>query len=268
MNSEVSPFYEELKILSVGNSFSIDTMEHLAGVALSAGVKKVTLGNLYIGGCSINRHWSNAQADAPVYRYYTNNGSGWQITPEYKSGDAIKSEKWDFISIQHGTGDGSRYTSELSYENLPALVTYVKSLAWQGAKIAFNMAWVGETYKNHHEINSYNGDLESMYRNLTRITRDLVSNVEGIDIISPVGTAVQNARVLCPGRDFTRDGFHLSYDLGRYMAALTFFKALTGISISNVLWAPDGVSDEDRILAIKCAEMAIETPFEITKSND
>lgn len=268
MNNEINLAPEELKILSVGNSFSIDTMEYLAEVAVSAGVKKVTLGNLYIGGCSINRHWSTAQADVASYKYYTNDGSGWQVTPEYKSSDAIKSEKWDFISIQHGTADGSRYTSEDSYANLPALVTYVKSLAWQGAKIAFNMAWVGETYKDHHEINSYNGDLESMYRNLTRITRDLVSNVEGIDIISPTGTAVQNARALCPGRDFTRDGFHLSYDLGRYMASLTFFKALTGAPISDVRWAPEGVSDEDRVLAIKCAEMAIANPFEITKSND
>lgn len=268
MNTEINLVPEDLKILSVGNSFSIDTMEHLANVALSAGVKKITLGNLYIGGCSINRHWSTAQADAAAYKYYTNDGSGWQVTSEYKSSDAIKSEKWDFISIQHGTADGSRYTSEESYENLPALVAYVKSLAWQEAKIAFNMAWVGETYKDHHEINSYNGDLESMYRNLTRITRNLVATVEGIDIISPTGTTVQNARALCPGRDFTRDGFHLSYDLGRYMASLTFFKALTGAPISHITWAPEGVSDEDRILAIKCAEMAVDTPFEITKPND
>ncbi len=258
----------ELKILSVGNSFSIDTMEHLAEVALSVGVKKITFGNLYIGGCSINRHWSTAQADATAYKYYTNDGSGWQITPEHKSSDAIKSEKWEFISIQHGTADGSRYTSEESYENLPALVSYVKSLAWSGAKIAFNMAWVGETYKNHHEINSYNGDLESMYRNLTRITKDLVSNVEGIDLVSPTGTAVQNARAICPGRDFTRDGFHLSKDIGRYMAALTFFKSLTGAPINHITWAPEGVSEEDKILAIKCAEMAISNPYEVTKSND
>ena len=268
MNTEINPYFEELKILSVGNSFSVDTMEHLAEVALAAGVKKITLGNLYIGGCSINRHWSTAQNDIAAYKYYTNNGLGWENTPEYKSSDAIKSEKWDYISIQHGTADGSRYTSEESYENLPALVAYIKSLAWQGAKIEFNMAWVGETYKNHHEINSYNGDLESMYRNLTRITRDLVSNVAGIDIVSPTGTAVQNARVLCPGRDFTRDGFHLSYDLGRYMASLTFFKALTGAPISHIRWAPEGVSDEDRRLAIKCAEMAVDNPFEITKPND
>ena len=118
----------ELKILSIGNSFAHDTMKLLAEVALDLGVEKIKLGNLYIGGCSINRHWSNAQNDTPGYNYHTNNGSGWEITPEYKMSDAIKSEKWDVISIQHGTGDKSKYTQEVSYENLPALVAYVKSI--------------------------------------------------------------------------------------------------------------------------------------------
>ena len=82
---------EELKILSIGNSFAHDTMKLLAEVALSLGVKKIKLGNLYIGGCSINRHWSNAQNDTAGYNYHTNDGSGWEITPEYKMSDAIRS---------------------------------------------------------------------------------------------------------------------------------------------------------------------------------
>ena len=106
-----------------------------------------------------------------------------------------------------------------------------------------------------------------MYRNLTRITRDLVSKVEGIDVVSPTGTAVQNARALCPDRDFTRDGFHLSKDVGRYMASLTFFKALTGASISHIEWSPEELSIEDKILAIKCAEMAVDNPYEVTNPN-
>ena len=38
--------------MSVGNSFSVDTMEHVAGIALSLGVECIKLGNLYVGGCS------------------------------------------------------------------------------------------------------------------------------------------------------------------------------------------------------------------------
>ena len=40
---------ETLKILTIGNSFSDDSMEYVANIALSLGIKKVVLGNLYIG---------------------------------------------------------------------------------------------------------------------------------------------------------------------------------------------------------------------------
>ena len=43
-----------LKILTIGNSFSDDTMQYLYKVAKSAGVEKIKLGNLYIGGCSLD----------------------------------------------------------------------------------------------------------------------------------------------------------------------------------------------------------------------
>ena len=66
---------EEIKILSIGNSFSVDTMEFTAAMALSMGIKKVKLGNLYIGGCSVKRHYTNAKEDLPAYKYYTNDGS-------------------------------------------------------------------------------------------------------------------------------------------------------------------------------------------------
>ena len=89
---------KEIKILSVGNSFSVDTMEHVAGIALSLGVERIKLGNLYVGGCSINMHYAHAMADAPVYKYYVNEGAGWSSTPETKISDAVRSERWDIIS--------------------------------------------------------------------------------------------------------------------------------------------------------------------------
>ena len=56
-------FSKELRVLSVGNSFSVDTMTHLADVARSAGVERVRLGNLFVGGCSIARHYAHATQD-------------------------------------------------------------------------------------------------------------------------------------------------------------------------------------------------------------
>lgn len=258
-------FRDSLKILSVGNSFAVDTTEYAAEIAMSLGFKSVHIGTLYIGGCSINRHYTNAQTNANVYKYYENNGDGWRETPEVSIEDAIRSDAWDFISIQHGTGDGSRYTLERSYENFGALVAYIREKASPRVQIAFNMAWVMESDGTHPEIRSYNGDQLRMYEDLTSLTERVVMPTSGLDVVSPTGTAVQNARATGRVDGLCRDGFHLSYDKGRYLAALTFVCALTKISPQEVAFAPEGVSEEERSVAIECVANAIKRPFQITK---
>ena len=256
---------KEWKVLSVGNSFAVDTMEHLAGIALDLGVERLRLGCLYVGGCSITMHHAHAMGDMPVYKYYTNDGSGWQCTPDFKISDAIESERWDVISIQHGSKDGSRYTDPASYALLPALVDYIRAHAWEGARIAFNMTWVGEPYDKHAELISYDRDQLKMYHSVTEVTQNVVGAVSGIDVICPTGTAVQNART-SPLETVSRDGYHLTYDVGRYLAGLTFFGKLTGADIRPVTWAPDGVNAWERRIAVESAANALHTPYEVTPS--
>lgn len=256
----------ELKILTVGNSFGIDTSWHLAEVARSAGFENIRIAVLYIGGCSLNQHYKNATQDLPAYRYYTNDGDGWTNAEGKRISEAVQEDDWDFISIQHGTKDGSRYTLPESYANLEALIAYIKRFAGKDTKIVFNMAWVMATDGTHPEIRSYGGDQLLMYRKLTALTSTLVKGCKGLDIISPVGTAVQNARTteLSDGQ-LMRDGFHMSYGLGRYLASLTFIKALTGVDIDKVSWMPDGVAEQERCIAIGAANAAVANPFEITQ---
>ena len=253
-----------IKILSVGNSFAVDTTEYVPRIALNLGFKSVHVGTLYIGGCSIRHHYENAQTNARAYKYYVNDGDEWRETLNVSIEDALKSEEWDFISMQHGTGDGSRYTCEGSYEKLAPLVEYIREKSSSKTKIAFNMAWVMEPDGTHPEIRSYNGDQLRMYESLAGITERVVLPTVGLDIISPTGTAVQNARSTRKFGCLCRDGFHLSYNKGRYIAALTFLGSLTQKNLDEVTFAPEGVGDEERRLAIECAKKAIEKPFEVT----
>lgn len=254
----------EIKILSIGNSFSEDTMEHIPNIVKSLGIKKFKFANLYIGGCSINQHYNNAINDIGNYKYFVNIGEGWNVTESYKISDAVKDEKWDYISIQHGTGDKSRYTSPESYENLLPLVKYIKTIANTDTKIAFNMAWVADSESTHHEITSYGGNQVLMYEKLTNLTKELIFSMKEMDVISPTGTAIQNART-CIGKKLTRDDFHLSYDLGRYIAGLTFLKSLCNINVDFVEWAPDGVNEQDKRIAKLAVDTAFDNPFSVTK---
>lgn len=58
-----------LKILTIGNSFSVDCMQFVYEIAQAAGVEKVKLGNLYISGCSLEKHLTNAKSDAKAYTF-------------------------------------------------------------------------------------------------------------------------------------------------------------------------------------------------------
>lgn len=253
-----------LKILAIGNSFAVDTMKHLANLAASLGIETMRFGILYIGGCSINKHLSMAESDAKAYVYYNSNGGEWEKTEGVSIREAMESDVWDWISIQHGTGDGSRYTSEESYENLPSLIAYVKNRCAPTTRIAFNMAWVMESYSHHHEIVSYDQDPLKMYEKLTELTERLILPMKDLDVVSPAGTAIQNARTTALADRLSRDGFHLSLGIGRYIAGLTFLKALTGISVDNVNWMPEDMTEEERAIAIRAANSAIEAPFQIT----
>ena len=58
-----------VRILAIGNSFSEDAVEqHLHDIAAADGVE-VIIGNMYIGGCSLQKHLNNARKNKPAYKY-------------------------------------------------------------------------------------------------------------------------------------------------------------------------------------------------------
>ena len=88
------PNWEEdgaLRILTIGNSFSDDTMQYVYQIAKALGIEKVELGNLYIGGCTLDTHATNARGDLPAYEYRQNKDGEWKTTANDKMGNAIAS---------------------------------------------------------------------------------------------------------------------------------------------------------------------------------
>ena len=229
---------ERLKILFIGNSFAVDTTEHAADIALNLGMKEIKISRLYVGGCCIE---------------------------DYKISDAIRDDAWDIIVIQHGTKDKSCYTKIESYEKLPALVSYVKNLAPMHTKIAFNLTWLGESTRQHHEIISYKGNMTLMRKNLEDVTKLVLEQNPSIDFLIPTGTAIENARTSKIGL-LTRDCFHLSMDKGRYIAALTMIACVTGLDAEKITWMPEGVDEYARLVAVESAKNALLAPLSVTKS--
>lgn len=249
---------KNIKILCIGNSFSVDTTKRLPEVAAGLGVDLV-IGNLFVPGCPIDRHYEHIINDTPIYKYHHSDGCEWTETPDYKISDAIHSDDWDYISIQHGSSYGQSYIRPECYDHFPALVQEVRALASNHTKVVFNMTWTGEPTHNHKDMLAFDRDQDALFAAICAITEQMAASA-GIDRVIPTGTAIHNARTANLGYPMTRDGYHLNMEAGRYLAALTFLCALTGI-------CPGKATEQqikDQPVLIKAAELALRNPYKIT----
>ncbi len=251
-----------LKILCIGNSFSEDATAYLSEIAQSAG-QDVLIGNLVIGGCNLDTHLNNLRATAPAYLYDLNQGEGFVRTENNDISQTLQSEAWDVITLQQASHDSGMAES---YAALSPLLTEIQALC-PTAKFYWHMTWAYQKNSNHWAFpRYYANDQAQMYESILSAVKNKVLTEPRFTGIIPNGTAVQNARETF-GDNLTRDGFHLSLDLGRYLAALTFFATLTGQSLDTVSFLPQGVTEEQAETAKKCVEYAIKSPFQITKGN-
>ena len=102
-----------------------------------------------------------------------------------------------------------------------------------------------------------------LFARIMETMRDVVLAKNPVDMISPTGTAVQNARFNGMG-EMSADGCHINIPRGHLVVALAFFKALTGVDIDGLEWLPDEVTEEEKQLAIQSANDAIKTPNYVT----
>jgi hypothetical protein len=252
---------KSVKLLAIGNSFSDDCMEHVYGILHSLGVEDIQLGNLHIPGCSLRMHCQNLRGDIPAYDYRTNDSGVWSTQTEYKLGDAISAKPWEFIFTQQFSGESGMAET---YGDLDELLAYVKSKAQVNPKFGWQQTWAYAKGVDHHAYINYHENQDEMYACIVNAVQTEILPRK-LQVI-PSGTAIQNAR-LAIGDTLTRDGYHLSLGLGRYIAGLCVVKALTGLDIDGVTFAPDGVGEEERKLAIAVANAACKTPFAVTDVN-
>ena len=251
-----------LEILALGNSFSVDALEYAWQIANDMGIEKIVIGNLYIGSCSLNTHITNANTDGPSYRFYYCDEGTWSYTSDYKLSAALESRSWDYVSIQQASGQSG---VESTYnEDLTDLIAYIKERS--NAKLVWHMTWAYQQDCTHSAFPTYNSDQMTMYNAIVSAVQNKVATNGDFALIVPNGTAIQNARTSLVGDTLTRDGYHMSKDYGRYLTGLMFVKTVTGLDISGIQYAPDGVSSQYREIAVESVNNAYAKPFEVTQS--
>ena len=250
----------EMKVLCIGNSFSVDAVENnLVQLAAERGID-LTVGNLYIGGCSLERHAMNMRGDSAVYSYRLMKQDKAQqmftreVTDSVSILWALASDEWDVVTMQQA----SHYSGQwFTYEPwLSELIDSVRLHIQDKTKIYWYMTWAYQQDAKHPAfVPNYNGSQAYMYDEILGCNRQVLAN-HPFDGFIPGGIAVQQARATKLGDTFCRDGYHLSYTCGRYLMACLWLEVLTGQSAIGCTFMPEGMNAEERRIVQQVAHRA------------
>ena len=235
-----------MKLLSIGNSFSQDAQEWLHQIAVANGVELETT-NLMIGGCSLETHW-NHMTDGESAYYLEKNGKNCDRTVTLPEGLVL--DEWDVVTVQQVSHHSGQPQTYIPY--LTELVAFVREKCPK-AKIYFHQTWAYEIDSDHGGFLNYNRDQQEMYRRIGDCT-EMACRLIGATVL-PSGPVVQYLRENTAEFDYkngglslNRDGFHLSWDYGRYALAATWYRSITGQKPQGVPFPLDGCPSPDPAL--------------------
>ncbi len=237
-----------IRILSIGNSFSQDATRYLHQIAENQG-NRIECVNLFVGGCSLQTHWQNWQADAAAYRYEPN--GKWE-GEHISISKALSQESWDYVTMQQ--------VSELS-PDFDTYMPYLSALAEQvrinapGAKLLIHQTWAyGQGSERLHRELGY-ADQHDMFRDVRFAYTRAAQTVNAAGIL-PGGEAMMNAIDMGIGK-VHRDGFHADMGIGRYILALAWYMTLTGdMDIHGHIPLDIPAGERELQTAVEAAKMA------------
>ncbi|MFT3903989.1 MAG: DUF4886 domain-containing protein [Niabella sp.] len=252
-----------IKILAIGNSFSEDALDNYLTDLAIAGKKKLVIGNLYIGGASLEQHLNNAREDVPKYRYTTiDENAKKTITQNTSIAQALASDNWDYISFQQASPLSGKY--DVINASLPGLVSYVRAKVSPETRFVYHQTWAYQHDSKHDGFKNYDRDQMTMYKAIRDASRKVYAS-RAFQYIVPVGTAIQNARTSSIGDAYTRDGYHLQLDYGRFTAACVWYEKLFKEDVRKNPYKPKNVTALQAKIAKQAAHKAVRKPYKVSR---
>ena len=240
------------KILAIGNSFSRNACRHVHQIAASGGVE-LTVVNLYIGGCSLARHWENVEQDAVAYEKQVNGQDG---CGQVSIRQMLEAEEWDVITLQQVSQDSGK--PETYYPYIEQLARYVRERQ-PNAAFMIHQTWAYEV--GYERLSIYHDSQQEMFDSLRAAYREAsvrvgkLVNADGVPLrIIPCGEAFQKARQnpLFQSRfgveqevRLNVDGFHATDDYGCYLLGAVWYETLSGRKAADTTYCPEGMAHRE-----------------------
>lgn len=270
-----------LRILFIGNSFTMDAVTHLPGICEAASVTDITMVHCYFGGRTLSEFYTD-RTYANNELYYANPGAA--VFTEFDNKASImsvaRSGRWDVLTIQEHTGNYRAWSwNDKEKETIQNLIGYVASTQTKAPKVFYIMS---QAYFDMSKISSGSqpyitwSDQAGMYKVICDQAKKVLDETS-VDEVIATGTMLQNLRSseINNANDLTRDGYHMDYGIARYGAACTVFEKIitpiTGKTLegntfrySSTQTGTTNVTDENAPIAREAAHYAVEKPFEVT----
>lgn len=236
-----------MNILSIGNSFSCDAQRYLHRIAKADGVEMNTF-NLFIGGCSLSRHYRNMLTDEKAYELEMNGEStGFFVSLK----EALLNRNWDIVTIQQVSNEAPYYDTFQPY--LDSVIEFVRKCVPK-AKIVMHQTWA-------YEEDSYRLNTELGYAHHTDMFKDIEAACKkaaesiNADYIIKSGELFQRI-IETETSKVHRDTFHAHLGIGRYALGLLWYRTITGNSVMNNTFDDlDKYATPEQILIVKnCVE--------------
>ena len=263
-----SPSLREIKVLGIGNSFTVNAFALLEPMGTSSKKCRLTLGRATIGGCPMEKHMRlaklhDAEPDNPEGKPYAlsvTDKQGKRTRNRVGLREMLASDTWDIVTIQQLSAQSPDIANYRPYAK--ELYDYIKKYAPQ-AEVVLHQTWAYRTDGDFDRVfrNKPGYGQKEMYRDLNEAYNTIAKEL-GVRLI-PVGAAFQLAREvrpyipdettdrntltppnlpddrnsLCAGYRWKKsDPPKLSCDThhagiqGEYLAAAVWFEFLTGLN--------------------------------------
>lgn len=267
---------KSLRVLCIGNSYTSDALSYLPDLMKGAGIGdySCSIYKAVIGGASLQTWWNTVAYNDTVQLVYV---AGSRQSLEKGVWKDLLAQTWDVITLQQFSGDAVNY--ETFNPCLRRLIDFIRANCLnQNVTLAWQTAW------SYSQLYSPQMSSYERWLYISLAVQQMVMT-DGIDVLIPVGTAIQNARAssLNTASELTRDGAHLDLGIGCYTASCAWFEALiapiSGISVfgneviptmppsPGASYPSQPVTKENIDLCQRCAIAAVKSPFAIVSGS-
>lgn len=224
---------QELSILFIGNSFTLDAASHLPGLLSAAGIRKVHMIHMYYGGRPVSQYNKGWETFSDYTLYECLPGSTvWTQTPNANLAEVAGRKKWDIVTIQEHSGDAAAWTwNTTAQNNIQGLMDKVKKV--QGDNVPKFYYILSQAYSDMSKIGNASkpsitwSDHTGMWGVVAAFGKKVMENISFDGIIS-TGVMLENLRTseINNEKGLTRDGFHMDKGIACYGASCTVFETI------------------------------------------